>query len=313
MRRSSLAAPLALAASLAAATPTLAAVVHGLQHTARGGATLTVTGSGFADRALEVGNLGSSGQDGVAIALPGSNGVSVTFGTPFAPLHEPIIHRDLALRSLVSGTPVTHLELHADQVGPNCVMGASSPGALSMRVDIWDGDQLRYSVHHPPGTPVTFTTVSIEEPMEQAAYKNGCCCNCNVILIKLTRSVGLQITGVPVTGTGVVFTFEMGADPPPASEAVIRCATSSVSEGAGGAMLLSQVLVTTGSPPGTPGTLPASLDVVSGALLSASPSGGISVSPDGTRNPVAVSLNGLPPGEPVIEPLQSAGATLDAD
>ncbi|MEO5988654.1 MAG: FlgD immunoglobulin-like domain containing protein [Candidatus Eisenbacteria bacterium] len=140
---------LALACSHAITTTASATIaVHGLNQDPLGAATLSVSGSASTGYELLVANIGSSGNDGVSVALPGSNGFSLTYGaTAFDPLAARIVHRDLACRAISGGLPLTIAKLIENEAptGSGVILDAQLVGSPDVLIELFNGPVLVYS------------------------------------------------------------------------------------------------------------------------------------------------------------------------
>ena len=128
---------------------------EGLSHTALGLARLEDQGE-----ALVVHNLGSSGLDGVRIALGESDGWGFTIAG-MDPLALPVgAFKQWTMYAFMNGQPDQPAWTERHEVGPNgtyvVVLDTSPMGATLNRLDIYDDGELVYSDMHPNGPLYTF-------------------------------------------------------------------------------------------------------------------------------------------------------------
>jgi hypothetical protein len=296
----------------------LAVTVHGLTSQPAGSATLTVTGGSSTGYALEIDNIGSSGQDGVSISLPGLNGLALYYGSPSSP-GDPLVHRDLECRAVSGGSieSLAHLIEDRDLMGLRTYL--SVPGSPDVTIEAWNGPDLVYSAVHPAGTEVTAAGIAIDEPGVQvtmsfeAEVKNGV----------TIRSVNATVTRSPIMITIAGDNFVAGryvlrAGIPLAttigcSSAQILCATDGSGGGGGGGAVGRLAIKTKGLPgPKNRHEASATVSALTGAVLESAPSGGevsrLHVThQEGDPDRPVLRLNGLPPGTPYIGELSHYG------
>lgn len=204
--------------------------VHGMNQDAIGGATLSVaTGPGGAKQ-LIVANIGSSGNDGVSVDLPSSNGLSVVYGTP-PPDGLPVvkvIHRDLAVllaQPSLGGAP-HHLIEDQGASGTGVDLKLVIPGSPELLIELFNGSTLVHSARKGYDYYQTNSgmlhldgpSVQVDEPGVAVAFRFGrptfnTALN-HACSIEMIRPAPCDVTldGVAVVADRVVISFPLAAN-----------------------------------------------------------------------------------------------------
>jgi len=176
-----------LAFTLTAATAARATVaVHGMNQDALGSASLSVAGDPFTGYQLNVANIGSSGNDGVSIELPRTNGLWLVYGTPppAGPGLPPkaIVHRDLAARFFGQApTDSLHHMIESQGLsGTGVDLTFSLPGSPEVVLELFNGSAMVYSsrrgykYYQAQGAlHLDGPTVTVDEPGVAVAFRFG--------------------------------------------------------------------------------------------------------------------------------------------
>ncbi len=303
-----------LAAGLFVSSPAHAVSVHGLDHTALGAASVSaVSPPGSSSMQLHVANIGSSGQDGVSVALPECRAYALRArsldGTP-------IVRERLDLFRFPSdATPV--IRGSALRSGPDRVYSVQVPPGARLRVEVWDGGRLAYSGEVPAATTVTALSVPVAaDTAKTIRYsakqgKTGSAKRETLVDHEIGDAYDIQVGSVMVHGSRIVFEVETDGPAEPVGRADLRCATAVGSPPA--TLVVTGESVSSGavarSPRGAHHDLLATIE--SGALHApdAAP-GSLAYGADGSGGGMSVRLNGLPPGEPVFD-LRAISGDLD--
>lgn len=322
-----------LLASLCAA-PASAVVVHGMEHTALGGATITINGSGFA-RSLELNDLGSSGNDGVSMALGGAPGVSLLEVPQIN--KSKIIHRDLACRVFDNGllTVAAQVSETVTPSGLMCVL--QTPGsqgdvevtAYRLGIVIY-ASKRGYDYYQNRGVLRTNFAVLLSSDTTRSS----------LVLDEQQTPSGIERTAVhtvqfrapePVVIDDQTFVADRIVVRAPIATSNTRCVDAQLrftgGGGGGGAGGITIDEAGQSRPRKGPKSNHRALDVhglgnVVLGPVTADPQGGlmqdVTLPIDGSGNQAMLSINGLPPGEPIIRrgftsidlPMDPAGLTL---
>lgn len=315
----------ALACICAFTTPASATVaVHGMNQDPLGAATLSVGGSADAGYELRVDNIGSSGNDGVSITLPGSNGISLTYGaTAFDPLAERIVHRDLACRAISGGLALVIAQLMENEAptGSGVDLDVELLGSPDVLIELFNGDVLAYSrkkgydyyqaqssLHlSGPGVTVDEPGVSVSMRFGRPAVNTALTRSCTIVMVR-PAACDVTFDGATTVADRIEISFAM-----PAAISDLRCVSADLRVacagpgGGGGGGAVGRLAIKTKGVPvmrssKKGGTQGLTVSVLDGLALEYGGARGIRLVPnsgDPASGPPAVSLHGLPPGEPV--------------
>lgn len=307
-----------LLTALLAAAPAHAVLVHGLEHSPRGSALLSVSGAGET-RTLTFGNLGGSGLDGANVPLLGANGYFVR-EIP-NPHRGAITRRDLGLR-VEGAVPSPAVVLSEISTGGACEIDLTTPGASGdVTTHMWNGRLLVYGgkkgydyfkTHRPSrtnfaillGTDSTRRAVSL-----RSRYVNGLAVNEAVVCLTFSTPQPIAFDGINVTADQIEFSLPVSVQTTRCFDAVLRFT------GSGGQ---AEIAIDEGGQtrPRPKGKRMLAFSGLGGAQFevgggSASTARIRVIGPDMEPDLSTISLNGLPPGEPILRGLAQVDVPMD--